>query len=217
MMADTSVRAFVVEEDLSWRGSRRKIEDIANTDLAPYACGTSSLLSPVRGVAATHFSPIDMVSACTNCMRAFSGERKSDNAGKKPTIGWLTPPISPRSIAIPSASDARLFETDFTLCSATASKATFPTWRSLISSALLKVPLEYQLATACDQNGVHVGCARSREPISHPAQRIAVNELLLIDGDGPAVVSRNRNTRAVGRVRVNRQRGERYQRSSAEK
>jgi hypothetical protein len=131
---------------------------------------TSSLLSPVRGVAATHFSPLDMVSACTNCMRALSRKRKSDNAGKKPKIGWLTPPISPRSIAIPSASDATLFETDFTLCSAAASKTTFPTWRSLISSALLKVPLEYQLATACDQNGVHVG----REPISailHNASR----------------------------------------------
>jgi hypothetical protein len=36
-------------------------------------------------------------------------------------------------------------------------------------------------------------------------------------GEGPAVVSRDRNTRAVGQVRVNRQRGERYQRSSAEK
>jgi hypothetical protein len=30
------------------------------------------------------------------------------------------------------------------------------------------------------------------EPISHPAQRSAVDELILIDGgDGPAVVSRN--------------------------
>ena len=81
-----------------------------------------------------------------------------------------------------------------------------------------EVPLEHQLATACDQHGVHVGSARSREPISHPAQRSAVDELILIDGgDGPAVVSRDRNTAAVGRVRVHRQRGERCQRSSTEK
>ena len=80
-----------------------------------------------------------------------------------------------------------------------------------------EVPLEHQLATACDQDGVHIG-ARSHEPISHPAQRIAVDELVLIDGgDGPAVVSRDRNTAAVGRVRVHRQRGERCQRSSTEK
>src|SRR6267143_346198 len=62
-----------------------------------------------------------------------------------------------------------------------------------------EVPLEHQLATACDQNGVDVSSARSREPISHPAQRTAVDELILIDGgDGPAVVSRDRNTAAVG-------------------
>src|SRR5271163_462955 len=81
----------------------------------------------------------------------------------------------------------------------------------------LEVPLEHQLATACDQDGVHIG-ARSREPISHPAQRIAVDELILIDGgDGPAVFSRDWNTAAAGRVGVRRQRRERCQRSSTEK
>ncbi len=80
-----------------------------------------------------------------------------------------------------------------------------------------EVPLEHQLAAAGDQDGMHVG-ARSREPIGHPAQRVAVDELIVIDGgDGPAVVSRDRKTAAVGRVRVHRQRGERCQRSSTEK
>ena len=80
-----------------------------------------------------------------------------------------------------------------------------------------EVPLEHQLAAACDQNGMHVG-SPCHEPISHPAQRSAVDELVLIDGgDGPAVVSCDRNTATVGRVRVYRQRGERCQRSSTEK
>src|SRR5713226_3178177 len=69
-----------------------------------------------------------------------------------------------------------------------------------------EVPLEDQLTTAYDQNGMYIGIARGGEPISHPAQRAAVDELILIDGgDGPAVVSRDRNTAAVGRVRVHRQ------------
>jgi hypothetical protein len=70
-----------------------------------------------------------MVSACNNWMRSFSGERKSDNSGKKLKIGSLTLRISPRSIAIPTASDATLFETDFTLFNVSASKVTFPTGR----------------------------------------------------------------------------------------
>src|SRR5215470_6164854 len=62
-----------------------------------------------------------------------------------------------------------------------------------------EVPLEHQLATACDQNRVHISGAR--EPISHPAQRVAVDELIVIDGgDGPAVVSHDRKTAAVGRA-----------------
>src|SRR5712691_5392590 len=77
-----------------------------------------------------------------------------------------------------------------------------------------EVPLEDQLTTAYDQNGMYIGIARGGEPISHPAQRAAVDELILINGgDGPAVVSRDRNTAAVERVR---QRGERCQRSSTE-
>jgi hypothetical protein len=81
----------------------------------------------------------------------------------------------------------------------------------------LEVPLEHQLAAACDQDGVHIGI-RGYEPISHPAQRIAIDELVVIDGgDGPAVLSRDRNTAAVGGIRVYRQRGERGQRSSPEK
>lgn len=90
-----------------------------------------------------------------------------------------------------------------------------PTGVNLIGP--IEVPLERQLATACDENGVHVSSARS-EPISHPAQRTAVDELILIDGgDGPAVISRNRNTAAVGRLRVRTQPSERCQRSSTEK
>jgi hypothetical protein len=58
----------------------------------------------------------------------------------------------------------------------------------------------------------------SREPISHPAQRIAVDELVLIDGgDGPAVVSRDRNTAAIGLVPVHTRRGEWRQRGAPEK
>jgi hypothetical protein len=81
-----------------------------------------------------------------------------------------------------------------------------------------EVPLERQLAAACDQHGMDIGIARGSEPIRDPAQRATVDEFILIDGgDGPAVVSRERNTAAVGRVRVHGQRGERCQRSSTEK
>src|SRR5262249_22701009 len=80
-----------------------------------------------------------------------------------------------------------------------------------------EVPLEHQLAAACDQNGVHVS-ARSRESIGHPAQRSAIGELLIIGGDyRPAVVSCHRNTAAIGRVRIYRQRNEGGQCSSTEK
>ena len=51
----------------------------------------------------------------------------SDSSGKKLKIGSSTLRISPRSIAIPTASDATLFETDFMLCSVSASKMTFLT------------------------------------------------------------------------------------------
>ena len=79
-----------------------------------------------------------------------------------------------------------------------------------------EVPFERQLATACDQNRVHVSSAR--EPISHPAQCVAVDELIVVDGgDGPAVVTRDRETAAAGRVRVHTRCGERCQRSSPEK
>ena len=68
-----------------------------------------------------------MVSTCDSWMRSFSGVRRSDNSGKKLKIGSSMLRISPRSIAIPSASDATLFETDFTLCNVSASKVTFST------------------------------------------------------------------------------------------
>ena len=70
-----------------------------------------------------------MVSTCESRMRSFSGVRRSDNSGKKLKIGSLMLPISPRSIAIPSTSDATLFETDFMSCGVSASKVTFLTWR----------------------------------------------------------------------------------------
>src|SRR3982074_1631291 len=91
----------------------------------------------------------------------------------------------------------------------------YPTAVNLIGTP--EVPLEHQLATTGDQYGMYIGIARGGEPISHPAQRTAVDELILIDGgDGPAIVSRDPNTTAVGQVRVHRQRGERCQRSSTE-
>ena len=105
-----------------------------------------------------------MVSACTSWMRSFSGERKSDNSGKKLKIGSLMLRISPRSIAIPTASDATLFETDFMSCSVSASKVTFRPGgrkcRNLVGAP--EVPLEHQLATAGDQYGVHVGVLEPR-------------------------------------------------------
>jgi hypothetical protein len=100
-------------------------------------------------------------------------------------------------------------------CIGVKGDAFHPTAIDLVGT--LEVPLEHQLATACDQNGVHIG-ARSHKPIGHPTQRIAIDELVVIDGgDGPAVVSRDRNTAVAGRVRVYRQRRERCQRSSTEK
>src|SRR6185437_13105142 len=80
-----------------------------------------------------------------------------------------------------------------------------------------EVPLEHQPATAGDQHRMYIGSARG-DPIGHPAQRIAVDELVLVDGgDGPAVISCGWNTAAAGRVRVYPQCGEWCQRSPAEK
>jgi hypothetical protein len=91
----------------------------------------SSLLSfPVLGVASTHFKPTDIVSACDSCRASFSGVRRSDNSGKKLKIGSLTLRISPRSIAIPHARTATLFETDFISCCVSASKEAFAIGRS---------------------------------------------------------------------------------------
>ena len=90
---------------------------------------SSLLKSPVAGVASTHVKPIDMVSACASWIRSFSGERKSDNSGKKLKIGSLMLRTSPRSTAIPTASDATLLETDFMSCSVPASKVMFSTRR----------------------------------------------------------------------------------------
>ena len=218
MMADTSVeRAGVVEELLSGRGGHRKTKDI--TTRIPrhvHARLVVVVVSSISGVASTHFRLIDLVSACTSWMRSFSGERKSDNSGKKLKIGSLTLRISPRSIAIPTASDATLFETDFRLCGILASKVTFSNSPAVNLVGTAEVPLEHQLAYACDQDGMHV--ARSRELIGHPARPTAIGELVFIDGGhGPAVVTRDRNTTAAGRVRVHRQRGERCQRRSPEK
>jgi hypothetical protein len=76
--------------------------------------------------------------------------------------------------------------------------------------------LEHQLAMTSDHDRVHIGIARGGEPLSHLAQRNAVDERVVIGGDGPAVVSRDRNTAAVSRIRdhcrppfcLHRQRGE---------
>ena len=60
----------------------------------------------------------------------------------------------------------------------------------------LQVPLEQKLAVAHNKNGMHVH-VRSHEPIGHPAQRSAVNELVFTDaGDRPTVVARNGKPRA---------------------
>jgi hypothetical protein len=145
------------------------------------------------------------------------GERKSDNSGKKLKIGSLTLPISPRSIAIPSASDATLFETDFMSCSGSASKVTFSTRRPEISSEPLKCHSNTSLPLRATSTPCILASLEAARRSAILAQRTAVDELILIDGgDGPAV-SRDRNTAAVGRVREHRQRGERCQRSSAEK
>ena len=158
----------------------------------------SSLLSSSAGIASTHFKPIDMGSTCDSRIWSFSGERKSDNSGKKLKTGSSMLPINPRSIAIPSASEATLFETHFKSCSVSTSKVTFLTGRFLDLVGTLEFSLEHQLAAACDQNGVHVG-ARSREPVGHPAQRLAIDALIIIGGgDGPAVVPCDRNAATAG-------------------
>jgi hypothetical protein len=46
---------------------------------------------------------------------------------------------------------------------------------------------------------VYIG-ARRHEPVGHPAQRFAIDELVVIDrGDGPAASSRDRNTAVAER------------------
>jgi len=81
-----------------------------------------------------------------------------------------------------------------------------------------EVALEHQPAAACDQNGVHVCAARTRQSIGHAAQRSAVDQLVLGDGgDGPTVVPRQRNTAGVARFGIRRPRDERRQRRPAEK
>src|ERR1700723_91120 len=132
----------------------------------------SSLASSLLGMASTHFRPIVMVSASTNWMRSFSGDRKSDNSGKKLKIGSLMLPISPRSMAIPSASDATLFVADLMLCSVSASKVTLSTRRPLISSE----PLKYRSNTSLPPRATMTACtlaleATSRSAILHSASR----------------------------------------------
>lgn len=79
-----------------------------------------------------------------------------------------------------------------------------------------EVALEHQPAAAHDQNGMHIG--RAREAISHPAQRIAVDQPVLVGGgDGPTVVARDRDTAAAGQVGAHRRPGERRQRGATEK
>src|SRR5580704_3411211 len=133
----------------------------------------SSSLSPsLSGTASTHFRPVVMVSACASRRRSFSGERRSDSSGKKLKIGSSTLRISPRSIAIPRASDATLFDTDFMLCSVSASKVTLSTRRPLISSE----PLKYRSNTSLPRRATRTACtlaleATSRSAILHSAPR----------------------------------------------
>jgi hypothetical protein len=68
-----------------------------------------------------------MPSAWRSRRRSRSGVRMSASSGKKPRIGSSTPRIRPRSIAMPTASEATLFDTDFSEWSISASKATFAT------------------------------------------------------------------------------------------
>src|SRR5215467_90518 len=78
--------------------------------------------------------------------------------------------------------------------------------RDLIKT--LEVPLKHQLPAAGDQYSMNIG-PRSHEPVSHPAQRGSVNELVVIDGDDrPAIVSPAWNAAALGWVRVHWEPGE---------
>src|SRR6185369_4334628 len=64
---------------------------------------------------------------------------------------------------------------------------------------------------------MYIGFARGSEPVSHPAQRRAVDESIVPGGgDGPAVVPREGNTAAVRRLRARRRRGKRRQRRATE-
>jgi len=79
-----------------------------------------------------------------------------------------------------------------------------------------EVALEHQLAAPCEQDGVHVGAAR--EPIGHPAQSVAVDELVLVHRSGePAVISRVWDTAAAKFGPEHTRGGEWRQHSSSEK
>ena len=81
----------------------------------------------------------------------------------------------------------------------------------------LEITLECQLASAGDQNGMNIGIA-GREAIGHPAQRFAIDELVVIGGgDRPAIVACDGIAATAGLVRGHRQRAKRCQRSSSEK
>lgn len=67
--------------------------------------------------------------------------------------------------------------------------------RDLVDS--LEVALEQQIAAASDNDSMNLGVAQGCEPIGQPAQGTAVDERVVIERDnGPAVVSRDRNTSA---------------------
>ena len=91
-------------------------------------------------------------------MRSFSGDRKSAHSGKKLKIGSLTLRISPRSIAIPIASDATLFETDFTLCRVSALKTTFFTRLPKKRPGTSSGPLKYRSKTSLPLRATSTEC-----------------------------------------------------------
>ncbi len=143
---------------------------------------SSSLLPSLSGTASTHFRPMVMVSACVP-------------AGGGPLRGTQVRTVRGRSSGSvrrslrdqsaidrdpPRASDATLFETDFMLCSVSASKATVSTRRPLISSE----PLKYRSnTTSLPPRAITTACTlafEAHEAIGHPAAQRTRDPMCLL-------------------------------------
>ena len=169
--------------------------------------------------ALTHFNPIVMVSACTNWMRSFSGY--ANRTTREESYGRFGSSTFAKSALWLRAGDP---EREQPLCLVVSGHSCSAAYRRLRSFRpkpaidlveTLEVPLEHQLP---HRSGTERrSLAPGHKPISHSAQRIVIDELIVIDGnDGPAVASRVTGTPQPSGASAHPQRGERRQRSSSE-